>query len=127
MGELLQTAPTRGVIFRNSPFGVDAWRAVGRAARYEGRFHRRGERLPLYAADSQLAALRELELHAEVPLVPEREVLRRISAIALAGGTKILVGDHLQTLESASLTLEEIYHPTGSSGRSLSSPSTWAE
>jgi hypothetical protein len=68
--------------------------------------------LPLYAADSQQAALRELELHSDVRLIPEREILRRVSAIALPGGAQVLRGDHVGTLDAAGLTLEEIYHPT---------------
>lgn len=112
----LQVAPTRGIVYRNTPLEVDAWRNVGRPARYHGRFHRRGEPLPLYAASSQQAALRELELHSEVPLVPAREILRRVSAIALAGGARILLGDHVEILDAAELTLEQIYHPTDYSG-----------
>jgi hypothetical protein len=64
----LSVLDSRAVVFRSTPFGVDAWRAVGEAAQYEGRFHRKGEPLPQYAADSQLATIRELELHAEKPL-----------------------------------------------------------
>jgi hypothetical protein len=45
-------------------------------------------------------------------LVPAREILRRVSAIGLAGGVRILVGDHHKTLGAAGLTLEEVYHPT---------------
>jgi hypothetical protein len=108
----IHATPTRGVIYRNSPFGVSAWRSVGQPARYTGRFHRRGEPLPLYAADSQLAALRELELHSDLPLVPAREILRRVSAIGIAGGTRILLGDHAETLDATALTLEQLYHPT---------------
>jgi hypothetical protein len=51
-------------------------------------------------------------LHTAEPLQPEREVLRRISALAIAAGTHLLLGDHLATLEATGLTLEEIYHPT---------------
>jgi hypothetical protein len=112
----LRIKPTRGVIYRNTPFGIDAWRAVGEPARQSGRFHRKGDPLPLYAATSQRAALRELELHTDIPLVPARVFLRRVSAIALAGGSRILVGDHLDTLEATGVTLTEIYDPTDYSG-----------
>lgn len=112
----LHVAPTRALLYRNTPFGVDAWHVVGRPARCAGRFHRRGDPLPLYAADSPRAALGELELHSDVPLVPGREVLRRVTAIALAGGARILLGDHVETLDAAGLTLEEIYHPSSYAG-----------
>lgn len=51
-----------------------------------------------------------------MPLFPGRGILRRVSAVALAGGTRVLVGDHVETLDAAGLTLEEIYHPTDYSG-----------
>lgn len=108
----LHLASDRLVVFRNSPFGIDAWTGIGRAARYTGRFHRKGDPLPLYAADSREAALREHELHTVEPLQPEREVLRRVSALAIAAGTHLLLGDHVATLEATGLTLEEVYHPT---------------
>jgi hypothetical protein len=56
--------------------------------------------------------LREHELHTAEPLHPEREVLRRVSALAVAAGTHLLLGDHVATLEATRLTLEEVYHPT---------------
>lgn len=104
------------MVFRNTPFGIEAWRRVGQPARYSGRFHRKGDPLPLYAADSREAALREHELHTAEPLQPEREVLRRVSALAIAGGARLLLGDHVATLEATGLTLEEIYHPTDYGG-----------
>lgn len=110
--EPLRLASNRLIVFRNSPFGIDAWSHAGQPARYTGRFHRKGEPLPLYAAGSGEAALRELELHTAEPLQPEREVLRRVSALAIAAGTHLLLGDHVATLEATGLTLEEIYHPT---------------
>jgi RES domain len=108
----LHVAPGRLIAFRNTPFGVDAWKRTGLPARYTGRFHRKGDPLPLYAADSVKASLREHELHTAEPLQPEREVLRRVTALALAGGTRVLLGDHIATLETTGLTLEQIYHPT---------------
>lgn len=108
----LHLAPDRLVVFRNSPFGVDAWAGIGQPARYTGRFHRVGDSLPLYASDSGEASLGELELHTVEPLRPEREVLRRVSALAIAAGTYLLLGDHVATLEATGLTLEEVYHPT---------------
>jgi hypothetical protein len=102
----------RLVVFRNTPFGIDAWARIGQAARYTGRFHRKGDSLPLYAADSQEASLKEHELHTSEPLQPEREVLRRVTALAIAGGAQVLLGDHLATLEATGLTLEQVYHPT---------------
>lgn len=78
--------------------------------------HWKGEPLPLYAADTRVAALRELELHSEKPLHPEREVLRRVSALGIAGGAYLLQGDHIATLKAADLTLEEVYDPIDYSG-----------
>lgn len=108
----LQLASDRLVVYRNTPFGIDAKRRIGEPARYRGRFHRRGEPLPLYAADSYRASLMEHELHTAGPLQPEREVLRRVTALAIAGGTLVLLGDHLATLDATGLTLEQVYHPT---------------
>ena len=106
----------RLVVFRNTPFGTDALRGVGQASRYTGRFHRKRDPLPLYAASSFEAALREHELHAVEPLQPEREVRRRVSALAIAAGTRLLLGDHVATLRATGLTLKEVYHPTDYSG-----------
>lgn len=114
--DCLHLAPDRLVVFRNSPFGTDAWTGIGRPARYTGRFHRKGEPVPLYAAGSPEAALRELELHTAEPLQPEREVLRRVSALAIAAGTHLLLGDHVATLEATGLSLEEVYHETDYGG-----------
>ncbi|HEY5943572.1 MAG TPA: RES domain-containing protein [Solirubrobacterales bacterium] len=99
-------------MFRNTPFGVDAWQRIGEPARYTGRFHGKDDPLPLYAADSYRASLMEHELHTAEPLHPEREVLRRVTALAIASGTHVLLGDHLATLEATGLTLGEVYHPT---------------
>jgi len=104
------------VVFRNTPFGTDAMRHVGQPSRYTGRFHLKRDPLPLYTASSYEAALREHELHAVEPLRPEREVLRRVSALAIAAGTRLLLGDHVATLEATGLSLEEVYHPTDYSG-----------
>ncbi|HEX6154029.1 MAG TPA: hypothetical protein VFZ19_10960 [Solirubrobacterales bacterium] len=108
----LYLASNRLVVFRNSPFGIDAWVGVGLPARYVGRFHRKRDPLPLYVADSGAAALREHELHTAESLQPEREALRRVSALAIAAGTHLLLGDHAATLEATGLTLEEVYHPS---------------
>lgn len=108
-GGSLSVLSSRAVVFRNTPFGVDAWSAVGEVARYEGRFHRKGEPLPQYAANSQLATIRELELHSQEPLEPSREILRRITAIALAAGSQVLIADHAETLAAAEVTLEQVY------------------
>lgn len=108
----LHLATGRLVVFRNTPFGIDARDRIGEPARYTGRFHRKGEPLPLYAADSFSASLREHELHTAEPLHPEREVLRRVSALALASGTHLLLGDHVATLKATGLTLDEVYHST---------------
>jgi hypothetical protein len=102
----------RLVVYRNTPFGVDAWNRIALPARYTGRFHRKGEPLPLYAADSYEAALKEHQLHTAEPLQPEREVLRRVTALAVAGGTEVLMADHVATLEATGLTLEQVYHPS---------------
>lgn len=102
---------SRLVVYRNTPFGEDAWKAVGTSAGYEGRFHRRGEPLPLYASDSAYAALRELELQTASPLEPQREVLRRVTAVALVAGSRILIADHAETLEATGLTLDRVYDP----------------
>lgn len=102
----------RLIVYRNTPFGTDAWRWIGEPARYTGRFHRKGQRLPLYASSSSEACLREYELHTEVPLQPEREVLRRVTALAIASGTHVLLGDHVSTLDAIGLSLRQIYHPT---------------
>jgi len=108
----LQLLFSRLVVFRSTPFGVDAWSAVGEPAPYTGRFHQRGDALPLYTSDSGQATLRELELHTETPLEPPRDVLRRVTAIAIAAGSRVLVADHADTLEATGLTLEQVYHPT---------------
>lgn len=112
----IYVASGRLLVYRNTSFGTDARDRIGRPARYAGRFHRKGDPLPLYAADSVAAALREHELHTEEPLTPEREVLRRVSALALAGGRRILLGDHRMALEEAGLTLEQVYADTDYSG-----------
>jgi hypothetical protein len=96
----------------DNPVGIDARDRIGQPARYTGRFHRKGEPLPLYAADSFSAALREHELHTAERLQPEREVLRRVSALALASGTHLLLGDHVATLRATGLTLDQVYHST---------------
>jgi hypothetical protein len=102
------------VVFRSTPFGVDAWRSAGEAAGYTGRFHGLGQPLPLYTSSSELATLRELELHASSPLEPSREILRRVTAIALAAGSRLLAADHRDTLAA-----------TGSaSSRSMTDPTT---
>jgi RES domain-containing protein len=115
-GNSLYVASDRLVVYRNTPFGTDARAHIDQPARYTGRFHRKGEPLPLYAADSIAAALREHELHTAEPLLPEREVLRRISALAIAAGSRMLIGDHKEALEEAGLTLDQVYHPTDYSG-----------
>jgi RES domain len=115
-GDPIYVASNRLVVYRNTSFGTDARDRIGRPAPYAGRFHRKGEELPLYAADSIAAALREHALHTAEPLIPEREVLRRVSALALAAGSKVLVGDHRMALEEAGLTLDQLYHPTDYSG-----------
>jgi hypothetical protein len=112
LGDPLHLASDRLIVFRNTPFGIDAWKRIGHPARYTGRFHCKGDPLPLYAADSAEASLKELELHTAEPLQPEREVLRRVTALAIARGTRVLLGDHLATLEATGLTLEQVYHPT---------------
>jgi RES domain len=109
-------ASKRLVVYRNTSFGTDAREPIGQPARYTGRFHRKGDPLPLYAADSVAAALGEHGLHTAEPLAPEREILRRISALAIAGGSRILIGDHRVALEEAGLTLDQVYHPTDYSG-----------
>jgi RES domain len=114
--EHIYDAVDRLVVYRNTSFGTDAWDQIGEPARYTGRFHRKGEPLPLYAADSLAAALKEHDLHTVEPLAPEREILRRVSALAIAGGSQVLVGDHLTALEEAGLTLDRVYHPTDYSG-----------
>lgn len=102
----------RLVVFRSTPFDVNAWRGVGEPARCEGRFHRKGEPLPQYASDSAYATLRELQLHADSPLEPAREIFRRITAVGLAAGTKILAADDAATLDATGLSLKQVYHPT---------------
>jgi hypothetical protein len=102
----------RLVIFRSTPFDVDAWRGVGEPARCEGRFHRKGEPLLQYASDSAGATLREFQLHADSPLEPAREIFRRITAVGLAAGAKILTADDAATLDAIGLNLEQVYHPT---------------
>lgn len=97
------------VVFRSTPFGVDAWRSVGEAAGYTGRFHGLGQPLPLYTSSSELATLRELELHASSPLEPSREILRRVTAIALAAGSRLLAADHRDTLAATGFSLRQIY------------------
>jgi hypothetical protein len=114
--ESLHRPSGRLVVYRNTPFGADACKWTGDPAVYTGRFHRKGEPLPLYASDSYQAALREHELHTEEPLQPAREVLRRVTALAIAGGTQVLLGDHVGTLEATGLTLEQIYDATDYSG-----------
>ncbi len=115
-GDSIYVATDRLLVYRNTAFGTGALEWVGQPARYTGRFHRKGEPLPLYAADSMTAALREHELHTVESIKPEREILRRVSALAIAGGSRILVGDHLAALEEAGLTLDQVYHPTNYSG-----------
>ncbi len=110
-GNSLQVLFSRLVVFRNTPFGVDAWSTVGEPAGYAGRFHRLGEPLPLYASESAQASLRELDLHAEMPLEPAREVLRRVTAVAIPAGARVLLADHVDTLDSTGLTLEQVYDP----------------
>jgi hypothetical protein len=102
----------RLVVFRSTPFDVDAWRGVGEPARCQGRFHRKGEPLPQYASDSAGATLRELQLHTDSPLEPAREIFRRISAVGLAAGARILAADDAATLGVIGLSLEQVYHPT---------------
>lgn len=97
------------VVFRSTPFGIDAWRSVGEAAAYTGRFHRQGRPLPLYASSSELATLRELALHAASPLEPSREILRRVTAIGLAAGSRLLAADHRDTLAATGFSLGQIY------------------
>ncbi len=108
-GESLQLIHSRLEVFRNTPFGIDAWSSVGEPARYTGRFHRKGDPLPLYASSSGFAALRELELHTEEPLEPSRDVLRRITAVGIAAGPQILIADHEDTLSAVGVTLDDIY------------------
>jgi hypothetical protein len=105
----IQILFSRLVVFRSTPFGVDAWRSVGETAGYTGRFHEHGEPLPLYASNSELATLRELELHADSPLEPSREILRRVTAIGLAAGSRLLVADHRDTLAATGFSLGQIY------------------
>ncbi len=111
----MQDAPiqilfSRLVVFRSTPFGADAWRSVGEAAGYTGRFHGHGEPLPLYTSSSELATLRELELHAASPLEPSREILRRVTAIGLAAGSRLLIADHRDTLAATGFSLGQIYN-----------------
>lgn len=108
-GDSLQVLFSRLLVFRSTPFGVDAREAVGQAAGYTGRFHRRGEPLPLYASESAQAALKELDLHAEIPLDPAREILRRVTAVAIPAGTRVLLADHVETLDATELTLDQVY------------------
>lgn len=115
-GNSIYVAFDRLIVYRNTPFGTDARDRVGQPARYTGRFHRKGEPLPLYAADSIGAALGEHELHTAEPLAPEREVLRRVAALAIPAGSRILIGDHKATLEEVGLTLDQVYHQTDYSG-----------
>lgn len=115
-GDSIYVAADRLFVYRNTAMGTDALERVGQPARYTGRFHRKGEPLPLYVADSPAAALREHELHTVEAVSPKREILRRVSALAIAGGSRILVGDHLTSLEQAGLTLDQVYHPTNYSG-----------
>lgn len=105
----IQVLFSRLVVFRSTPFGVDAWRSVGEAAGYTGRFHRHGKPLPLYTSSSELATLRELELHTAAPLEPSREILRRVTAIALAAGSRLLAADHRDTLAATGFSLGQIY------------------
>jgi hypothetical protein len=111
-GDSLQVLFSRLVVFRSTPFGMNAWSAVGKPAGYAGRFHRLGEPLPLYASESEQASLRELDLHTELPLEPAREVLRRVTAIAIPAGARVLLADHVDTLEATGLTLEQVYDPS---------------
>ncbi len=110
-GEAPQLLSSRLVVFRNTPFGVDAWHAVGEPGPYTGRFHRRGDALPLYTSGSREAALGELLLHTQSPLQPSRGVLRRITAVAVAAGVRILDADHRETLNAVGVTLEQVYDP----------------
>jgi hypothetical protein len=105
----IQILFSRLVVFRSTPFGVDAWRSVGEAAAYTGRFHGNEKPLPLYASSSELATLRELELHAASPFEPSREIRRRITAIGLAAGSRLLAADHRDTLAATGFSLGQIY------------------